>query len=68
MIIDLSETDVLFIYGHFLKQLKQIKEAEIASGCPLDKTSIQNLKEPYLSVIEKLAKQAPFVKELDKGF
>lgn len=68
MKVEFSETDVVFIYGHFLKQLAEINKIESAPNCPLDKTAIKNQKEPYLSVIEKLRTQYPNLTKMDKCF
>ncbi len=66
--IELSETDVLFIYGRFLKELAQIEKIESASNCPFDKNTISNNKAPYLSVVEKLKAQCPQLEKLDGSF
>ena len=44
MKIDLSDTDVLFIYGHFQKQLAEIDKIATASGCPFDKKDHRSSK------------------------
>lgn len=68
MKIDLSDTDVLFIYGHFQKQLAEIDKIATASGCPFDKKTIEAQKESYISVVEKLASQIPYLEKMNKCF
>lgn len=68
MRIDLSDQDIIFIYGHFKKELKKIDDIANAPNCPFDKTNIQNQKAPFLSVIEKLKTQAPNLSQMDKYF
>ena len=68
MNIELSDTDVLFIYGHFQKQLAEIDHIAKSPDCPFDKESINNQKAPYLSVTKKLAEQVPNLKQTDKYF
>lgn len=68
MKIELSDTDVIFIYGHFQKQLAEIDKIASTPGCPFDKNTIENQKQPYMSVIEKLASQIPNLTKMDKCF
>lgn len=68
MKIDLSDTDVLFIYGHFQKQLAEIDKISTTPGCPFDKKTIENQKEPYMSVIKKLSSQIPNLTKMDNYF
>ncbi len=68
MKIDLSDTDIVFIYGHFQKQLAEIDKIASAPGCPFDKKTIKIQKAPYMSVIEKLTSQIPNLTKMDKYF
>lgn len=68
MNIELSDTDIIFIYGQFKKQLSDIDKIASSSACPLDKTTIKNQRAPYLSVIEKLAKQVQGLEKMDNCF
>lgn len=68
MNIELTETDVIFIYGHFQKQLAGFEEIANAANCPFDHSTIENQKAPYLSVIEKLSSQVPGLSKMDKCF
>lgn len=68
MKVELSETDVVFIYGHFQKQLAEINKIESTPNSPFNKTTIKNQKAPYLSVIEKLRTQYPNLIKMDKCF
>lgn len=65
MHIELSDTDVLFIYGHFQKQITEIDQIAKSPDCPFDKGSINKQKTPYLSVMQKLAEQVPNLKQLN---
>ncbi|WP_045091100.1 MULTISPECIES: hypothetical protein [Clostridia] len=66
MNVELSNTDVIFIYGHFQKQLAEFDKIASAKNCPFDKSTIKNQKAPYLSVIQKLSDQYPNLKQLDR--
>jgi len=68
MKIELSNTDVIFIYGHFQKQLAEIDKIAATPSCPFDKKTIESQKQPYMSVIEKLASQIPNLTKMDKCF
>ena len=68
MNIEFSNTDVIFIYGHFQKQLAEIDKIASSPNCPFDKTAIANQKAPYLSVIETLSSQVPNLKQMDNFF
>lgn len=67
MKIELPDKDILFIYGHFQKQLTELNKMETLPNCPLDKTSLKREKSLYLSIIEKLAEQAPKLKQTFKN-
>ena len=68
MKIELSDTDIIFIYGHFQKQLAQIDKITSTPNCPFDKSTINEQKAPYLSVIEKLRTQYPNLSKMDNCF
>lgn len=68
MKLELSENDVLFIYGNFQKKIAEIDKISASPECPFDKVTIANQKAPYLSVIEKLNSQVPSLKKVDNYF
>lgn len=68
MKLELSDRDVLFIYGNFQKRIAEIDRISASPECPYDKTTIANQKAPYLSVIEKLSSQIPNLKKADNYF
>ena len=68
MLIELSDTDVTFIYGYFLKELSQINCIASTPNCPFDKSTIANQKIPFESVIKKLRAQYPNLEKLDNHF
>lgn len=68
MNIELSETDILFIYGHFQKELSKIDKIASSENCSFDKKSITNEKLPYLSVVEKIRTQIPNIQKVDNCF
>lgn len=68
MNIELSETDILFVYGHFQKQIAEIDKIAASPNCPFDKSTITDQKSPYLSVIKKLKSQVPNLETMDKYF
>lgn len=68
MFVELSDTDIAFIYGHFLKELSKINRIASAPDCPFDKSTITNQKNPFESVVEKLRVQYPNLEKLDDHF
>lgn len=66
MNLELSNTDILFIYSHFINDLKSLEEKNKNSATRLDKTSLNREKKLYLSVIEKIRAQHPNLIEMDK--
>lgn len=66
MKIELSEADILFIYGHFQKQLAEIDKIASAPGCPYDRKTIETQKASYKSVIDKLNSQIPYLDKMNK--
>ncbi len=66
--IELADTDIVFIYGHFQKQLAEIDKLASFPNCPFDKSTIKSQKLPYLSVVEKLSAQVPNLAKMDKYF
>lgn len=66
MTIELSDTDIIFIYGHFQKQLAEIDKIATLPDCPFDEESVKNNKAPYLSVVEKLRSQFPDLSKMDR--
>lgn len=59
MNIDFSSTDIIFIYGTMIKQLKEIETVENSPSNPIDKNSLKNFKEPILSVTSKIEQAYP---------
>lgn len=68
MQVELSDIDIIFIYGHFKKELSKIDKIAVTSGCPFDKSTIENQKAPFLSVVEKLSSQFPNLTKMDESF
>lgn len=66
--IELADTDIIFIYSCFQKELAEIDKISSSPNCPFDKTTISNQKAPYLSVVEKLSLQVPNLTKMDKYF
>lgn len=66
MNLELSNTDILFIYGLFIKKLKELDKYNETPNSGLSKTSVKKEKAPYLSVIEKIRAQYPNLIEMDK--
>lgn len=66
--VELTDTDIIFIYGHFQKQLAEIDKIALTPNCPISKSTIKREKLPYLSIIEKLEKQIPGLTKMDKYF
>ena len=62
--IELADTDVVFIYGCFQKELAKIDKIASDPHCPFDKSTIKSQRSPYLSVIEKLGSQVPDLYEM----
>lgn len=68
MQVELSDIDIIFIYGHFIKELSKIDKVALSPNCPYDKSTIENQKEPYLSVVKKLSSQFPNLTKMDNSF
>lgn len=64
MSINFSNTDIIFIYGTLLKDLRKIEKVENAKGNPIDDESIKSLKKPILSVLSKIEETYPQILEM----
>ncbi|MGN0506669.1 MAG: hypothetical protein ACI4FZ_08915 [Lachnospiraceae bacterium] len=64
----LSKADIVFIYGHFQKQLASIDKIASSNDCLYDAETIENQKAPYLSAINKIRSQYPNLTTMDKYF
>lgn len=65
MELNLSDTDIIFIYGTFKKKLAEIERIESSPNCPFSKSTIKDQKAPYISVIEKLKSTYPGLCKMD---
>ena len=66
--LKLSKSDIVFIYGHFQKQLANADKIAQSHDLPFDAKAINRQKAPYLSVIEKIRSQYPDLATMDKYF
>lgn len=67
MKIELPDKDIMLIYGHFQKEIEKLNQMAELPDCPIDKTSLKRERSLYLSVVEKLAEQAPKLKQTFKN-
>lgn len=64
--VTLSDVDILFIYMQLHEDLKKLDTILFAPDCPLDKQSIKNQRDPFISVMNKLSEQYPNLTRMDK--
>lgn len=65
MDINFSNTDIIFIYGHFRKEARKLNELKAMPDCPIDKSSIDAEIELYNSIADKMRSAEPSLSKLD---
>lgn len=64
MNIDFTEQDVIFLYGHFKKKIKELELLKATPSCPISKKNINQDIKIYSSITDKIEKVCPQLKEL----
>jgi len=64
MHIDFTDRDILFIYGHFTKKLKELEAIKSSPDNPIHPESINQEIELYSSVTTKIEKSKPEMTKL----
>lgn len=54
-----SNTEMLFIYGHFKKEVKKLESLKSTPNCPVDKKSINQEIKLFSSITDKIDKEYP---------
>lgn len=65
MEINFSDTDVIFIYGHFRKQARKLEEIKNLPNCPVSATDIDKEIQLFSSIADKLRDACPGLSKLD---
>lgn len=65
MEINFSDTDVIFMYGHFRKQARKLQEIKSAPNCCIDAKNLDDEIALYTSLADKLREAAPGLSKLD---
>jgi hypothetical protein len=63
-LIDFSNHDVLLIYGHFMKKIKELQLIEATPGNPIHPDTLKQDIELYSSITAKIEKSNPEVIKL----
>ncbi|KGE20583.1 hypothetical protein [Paenibacillus wynnii] len=63
-LIEFSDRDTLFIYGHFMKKLKTLEKIKSSPDNPIHPESVDQEIELYSSVISTIEKFKPEIKLL----
>ncbi|MNP03993.1 hypothetical protein D3C76_958940 [compost metagenome] len=63
-LIDFSNHDVLLIYGHFMKKIKELQLIEATPGNPIHQDTLKQDIELYSSITAKIEKSNPEVIKL----
>lgn len=64
MNFNFSEEEILFIYGHFIKEVKKLENLKTIPNCPIDSESIMTDIKLYSSIISKLEISCPQLSKL----
>ena len=65
MNIDFSNEDVIFMYGHFKKQIQQLNELKKSPSCPISKITINKEIKLFTSLANKLEESFPSLSKLN---
>ncbi len=66
MEIKFTNADVIFIYGHFVKEVRRLEDAKNSPDRTISKTDLNKEIKLYSSIIEKLKDSCPSLSTLDK--
>ena len=65
MNINFSNTDLVFMYGHFRKQARKLTEMKNAPNCPIDSFSLDQDIDLFTKLADKLKEAYPNLSQLD---
>ena len=65
MEIDFSGSDIICIYGTFLKKIREAEKLLSTPGCPFSESDIEKDIAPYKLILSKLDKINPKLKEMN---
>jgi len=66
MSIDFSPNEALFIYGHFMKMIKDLENLKASPSCPINKSNINKDIKLFSSITNKIEKVYPQLSDLAK--
>lgn len=66
MEINFSNTDVVFIYGHFRKEARKLENIKNSPHCSISKSDINNDIKLYNSISDKLLDACPGLSKMDE--
>jgi hypothetical protein len=64
MAIEFSNKDILLIYGHFMKKIKELEAIKSAPNNPIDSNNIDQDIELYSSITSKIENSNPQILKL----
>lgn len=65
MEINFSNTEVIFIYGKFKKEIRKLEELKETPGCPFSADDIDKDIALYTSLTKKLKEAVPNLSKMD---
>lgn len=65
MEINFSNTELIFMYGHFRKQARKLQEIKSAPNCCIDAKNLDTDIALYTSIADKLRETVPSLAKLD---
>lgn len=65
MDINFSNTDVVFMYGHFRKEARKLTELKNTPKCPIHEDTLNTDIDLYTSLADKLREACPGLSKLD---
>lgn len=68
MEFDFTSQEVIFIYGHFKKQIKKLQLIKDSPNCPISSENIDQDISLYSSITDKIEKVYPQFSEINKYF
>ncbi len=66
MEINFTNSEIIFIYGHFRKEANKLKAIKDAPDCPISKDNLNQDIDLYTSIADKLLDAYPGLGKFDK--
>jgi len=63
--VDFTPQEILFIYGHFSKEIKSLESLKKSPNCPISKTDINKDIKLYTAITSKLQEAYPQLNKLN---